>query len=195
MLWRIVGKLLLKATVPLLLVLGVLSYGHYLRGGDPGALWKGVADSGASRFLGALNGTLDGAKRGAGAAVSSMRSDSVVETAEKSEVFTWQDADGVTHFSQTAPVGVTTRTVIVDPSVNVLAPVRQTESETASVRDTSGYVRDADTGSDDLREIGGMPGIAGQLPNLGGASPGGAELDNSTAAQQQLMKLIQQTEH
>jgi len=46
MLWRIVGKLLFKATVPLLLVLGVLSYGHYLRGGDPGALWKGVADSG-----------------------------------------------------------------------------------------------------------------------------------------------------
>lgn len=120
MLWRIVGKLLLKATVPLLLVLGVLSYGHYLRGGDPGALWKGVADSGASRFVGALNGTLDGAKRGAGAAVSSMRSDSAEgEAGEKSEVFTWQDADGVTHFSQTAPVGVSARAVTVDPNVNV----------------------------------------------------------------------------
>ena len=40
MVWRILGKLLFKALASLVLVLGVLSYGHYLRGGDPGFLWK-----------------------------------------------------------------------------------------------------------------------------------------------------------
>ena len=189
MLWRIVGKLVFKVTISLALVFGVLSYGHYLRGGDPGALWKNIAGNGASRFVGVLNGSLAGAKREAGAAVAALRPEAEsAETARKTEVFTWQDADGVTHFSQVAPPGVASRTVTVNPNVNVLAPVRPTSTgrtETQSDTESTGA---SELASDDLQAIGGMPGIAGQLPSLGGANP-----ETKTAAQEQLIKMLQQS--
>ena len=128
MFWRMLGKLLFKTIASLALVLGVLGYGYYLRGGDPAALWKNIAGEGASRIVGVLNGPLDGLKRGAGASVAALRSGvggaGDDDAAGKAEIFTWQDADGVTHFSQTAPTGVTSQTVTVDPNVNVLAPRR-----------------------------------------------------------------------
>lgn len=190
MLWRIVSKLVFKVTLSLALVLGVLSYGHYLRGGDPGALWKNIAGNGVSRIVGVLNGSLDGAKREAGAAVAALRSDAGsadAETAGKTEVFTWKDADGVTHFGQMAPPGVASRTVTVDPNVNVLAPVRPSSTGRTENQGATESTGTSELASDDLQAIGGMPGIAGQLPSLGGANP------QNKVAQEQLIKMLQQT--
>ena len=54
MLFKMIGKLLFKATIPLLIVAGLFSYGMYSRGGDPLAMWKGfgsgVMDQLASMF-------------------------------------------------------------------------------------------------------------------------------------------------
>ena len=163
MVWRILGKLLFKALASLVLVLGVLSYGHYLRGGDPGFLWKNITSTGAQRVVGVLNGSLDGLKRGAGASVAALRSGvGGDEAAGKAVIFTWQDADGVTHFSQTAPSGVTSRTVTIDSNVNVLAPVRAPsidETETTDAANSAGVVDVIADDLRDLRAIGGLPGV------------------------------------
>jgi len=173
-----------------ILVLGVLSYGHYLRGGDPGALWKNVASSGTSRIMGVLNGTIDGAKRQAEDAVASVsRNSDDSSSAGTTEVFTWQDENGVTHFSQVAPAGVSANSVTVNPNVNVLAPIRSLNVQDPSDQNKSASVTPGASSSDDLQAIGGMPGIAGQLPNLGGANP-----DNNKAAQEQLIKMLQRSQ-
>lgn len=167
MVWRILGKLLFRTTVSLVLVLGVLSYGHYLRGGDPGSLWKNIAGNGAQRFVGVLNGSLDGLKRGADASVAALRSGvRSSEAAGKAVIFTWQDADGITHFSQTAPSGVTSRTVTIDPNVNVLAPVRAPSIGETETPGAASSARAADVIADDLRDlraIGSLPGVAEQF--------------------------------
>ena len=167
MLWRLLGKLLFRTMASLVLVLGVLSYGHYLRGGDPGSLWKNVAGDGAQRIVGVLNGSLDGLKRGAGDTFAAMRSGAgSEETAGKAVIFTWQDVDGVTHFSQTAPTGVVSRTVTIDPNVNVLVPVQQplsSETETSGATGSLGAAVVIDDDLRDLRAIGGLPGVPAQF--------------------------------
>jgi hypothetical protein len=134
MLWRLVAKLLLKAMVPLILVAGVFSYGVYMRGGDPSVMWKSVAVSGVDRVAGIFSGVQDDASRAVDALSSNASADATAGKLERSEVYTWQDADGVTHYSTSVPSSVTAQTVIVDPNVNVLAPVKaplivQTEQE------------------------------------------------------------------
>ena len=124
MLWRLVAKLLLKAMVPLILVAGVFSYGVYMRGGDPSVMWKPIAVGGVDRVAGIFSGAQDGASRAVGALSGKASGDTTAGKLERTEVYTWQDAGGVTHYSSSAPSSGTAQTVIVDPNVNVVAPLR-----------------------------------------------------------------------
>jgi|GEM_PF-5163991 len=135
-----------------------------------GSLWKNIAGNGAQRFVGVLNGSLDGLKRGADASVAALRSGvRSSEAAGKAVIFTWRDADGITHFSQTAPSGVTSRTVTIDPNVNVLAPVRAPSIGETETPGAASSARAADVIADDLRDlrdlraIGSLPGVAEQF--------------------------------
>ncbi len=67
MLWRLIAKLMFKACVPLILIAGVLTYGFYLRGGDPGALWKGIAGRASDQVVNLFSGMGDDASRAASA--------------------------------------------------------------------------------------------------------------------------------
>jgi len=133
MLLRLVGKLLFKATVPLVALAGVLSYGSYLRGGDPAALWKGAVDSSLAQVQNVFAGLKSDAIQAAGAVSSTTQglraglagSDQGGAKEDLTTVFTWQDARGVKHYSTVKPDHLRVSTVTVDPDVNVLAPVRR----------------------------------------------------------------------
>lgn len=201
MLWRLVAKLMLKAMVPLIAVAGVFSYGIYMRGGDPGLMWKNLASGSVDRAAGMLSGARNDASRAVGSLSSKASGDSEAGKLESTEVFTWQDADGVTHYSTTAPASVTAQLVTVDPNVNVVAPVKapvmlQTEKERRQTNQSSASVpvvnqrgggltatqsggRRSGGNSDSAafaeveNELGGtLPGVAGQI--LSGQSGDGA---------------------
>jgi len=178
MLLRLVGKLLLKATVPLVAVAGVLSYGSYLRGGDPAALWRGAADSSLAQVQKVFAGLKSDASQAAGAVSSTTQgltagltgSDHNGSDDGLATVFTWQDAQGVKHYSTVKPDHVRASTVTVDPNVNVLAPVRR--QPTARQPGTA--------------EVGGsLPGVAGQVLST---SSGG---DAAALDPAQLIRMLQ----
>lgn len=124
MLARLVGKLLIKACIPLVMVAGVMSYGVHLRGGDPAALWRHVAggafDQAGAMFTKAKN---DAAGVAGNLARSANNSSLSGEDAGHTQVFKWVDDAGVTHFSSAAPAGIDASSISVDPNTNILAPV------------------------------------------------------------------------
>jgi len=124
MLWRLVAKLLFKATVPLIAVAGVFSYGVYMRGGDPSVMWQSLASGSVERVAGLFSGVQKDASRAVGTLSSAVADSDGAGKPERTQVFTWQDAQGITHYSTSAPASGVARTVTVDPNVNIVAPVR-----------------------------------------------------------------------
>lgn len=126
MLWRLVARLLLKATVPFIAIAGVLTYGVYMRGGDPAAMWTSIAGKSGSQITALISGVKNDATQAASTLTQQVGSGTEGENAvtARTEVYTWKDAQGVTHYSTSAPTDADARTVSVNPNVNVLAPVR-----------------------------------------------------------------------
>ncbi|MBX2880886.1 MAG: DUF4124 domain-containing protein [Granulosicoccus sp.] len=165
MLKIIILKLLLKATIPLLLLAGVLSYGLYLQGADPAALWRSVG-SGMNQQLANSLSTV------AGQATSAMNrarssADKLLVTDRVSSpqtgtdrVYTWVDEQGVTHFSTRRPDDIsTTRMISVNPDTNVLAPVGELQGP-----DDSQKANSSDAINNIEQQLGEpLPGIAGQI--------------------------------
>lgn len=190
MLWRLVAKLLFKACLPLVAIAGVLTYGVYLRGGDPAALWKSVAGRGLSQFdamIAGVKGDTSRAVDSIAGGVDSLATDRQGDGL--TAVFTWQDADGVTHYSSSRPTGVEAGTVTVDPNTNVLAPVRapQVEQDTGN-----GSVPGTATELD-----GQLPGVAGQVlatrkPERSSPGDGDGALPGVDPAQ--LLRMLQSAE-
>ncbi len=186
MLWRLIAKLMFRACVPLILLAGVLTYGFYLRGGDPGALWKGIAGKASDQAASLFSNMGDDASRAAGALTRGAAAATGTETENGlTTVYTWKDASGVTHYSSAEPAGVSATSVSVDPDANVLAPV-------AAPPRTSGL----DSGAEPTGEPDGqLPGVAGQVLSTrsdrqgGGDGAAGATLDPA-----QLLRMLQAAE-
>lgn len=117
MLTKMVLKILLKATVPLVCVIGITSYGMYARGGDPGALF--------SKLLGH---SIQSAKTSVQGAGDSLQSVSPIKTAKsKTKVYKWVDEYGVTQFGSAPPEGVQSTSKTYNNNANLIAaqkPVR-----------------------------------------------------------------------
>lgn len=108
-----IGKLLLKivfkASLPLLAVAGVLTYGLYLKGGDPLSMWSSIAN----RTVGAI--------RESGAnTIQSVQALAPVGSSSSSQssttVYTWVDSKGTTHFGSTPPPGVAAKSMVLKSS-------------------------------------------------------------------------------
>lgn len=130
MLAKLVLKLCFKACVPLVLVAGIATYGVYLNGGDPGAIWKAVA-SGASSELGTMLGN---ARSTVSNSVANVK-DGAIASADNptTEVYMWKDASGVAHFSNSKPSDVQSQTLQIDPDVNVIAPFQSVSADAKTV--------------------------------------------------------------
>lgn len=199
MLWRLVLRMLFKACLPLVALVGVMSYGVYLRGGDPGALWQGAVQAGGDRFSRLIAGVRQDASQAVSALTESTgRPEAPVEAAGKTAVYTWQDADGVAHFSSHKPAGIDAGTMLIDPNVNVLAPVKAPLEQHAEVvqevPDRRHATLDRSSASPAERTL---PGVAGQV--LGAQQPAAARRSGSETASpgvdpSQLLRLLQQVE-
>ena len=185
MLLRIMAKLLLKATFPLLIIAGLFTYGVYMKGGDPAAMWKTAGSGVVAQFGSLFSGVKEDAGRAA-ATVSRVAEGGLgVATPGASssrKVMTWKDENGVTHFGAVAPVGVRSTTVSVNPDQNVLAPVKVTEVPKAVQKKTTESGRrvaesasnvEFDTSSDQEESEGySDPAVQDVADQLGGELPG-----------------------
>jgi len=154
-----IARLLFRTLLSLGLLLGIASYGHHLAGGDPGALWGRVADGALGRTadsFAAMRGTVSAPATALSGAVGGERRESV---------WTWQDANGVTHYATGRPADVEAAMVTVDPDRNVLAPVAAPPPRRRSDRE-----RGADETPADGRLTAGGDASAAAMPGLAGAA-------------------------
>jgi len=100
---RLVLKFAFKACLPVLAMVGIMSYMYYLQGGDPKAV--------LTKVTGGIFGQARDSMNQAGRSLDSISLDSLKPGGESSvrEVHTWVDANGVTHYEYTAPAGVESR--------------------------------------------------------------------------------------
>ncbi len=123
MVTRLVLKLLLKACVPLIAVVGVMSYLLYLQGGDPAAVF--------SKITSGISGKARDSVQQAGQSFGSLKSSTASTSSSVGEVHTWVDEHGVTHYSTSAREDGDSETVRLNPNANVVAsvPTREPASE------------------------------------------------------------------
>ncbi len=111
MLVKLIFKLLFKAMLPIVCVVGFLSYGYYMKGGDPGAVFAKVLDK-----------TVQNAKSSVQGAGDSLQSVTPTTAASnKTTVYQWKDENGVTVFGQRPPEDFASETLIINNNKNVVA--------------------------------------------------------------------------
>lgn len=134
MLLKIITKLLFKASLPLIMVAGALSYGLYIRGGDPsallGSIGAGIGNQISTSVASAGQNAQSMLSRAGENARTAIAQTGKTDTTQQPgsdqvQIYTWKDADGVTHYSSEATQDSSSlQTITVNPNVNVLAPVR-----------------------------------------------------------------------
>jgi len=121
MLTKLVLKMLLKVTIPIVCLVGVMSYGMYMRGGDPGALVKKL-----------VGNSIQSAKSSVQGAGDSLQSVSPVKSSNKTTVYKWVDENGVTQFGSAPPEGVAANAQTYNNNANLMDAQKPRPSEQAS---------------------------------------------------------------
>lgn len=114
MFWRITGKLLLKAMLPFLILIGMLNYTQYMRGGDPFAMWKTMGQN----MMASMKSSTSGALSSIGDVKGDIQNMGAPGSA--TQVYAWKDAQGMMHYSTSKPTGVDAETQSYDPDANVV---------------------------------------------------------------------------
>jgi len=108
---KLILKLLLKATIPLVIIAGVVSYGLYMRGGDPAGLFKKLAGN-----------SIQSAKSSILGAGDTLESISPVSLpGGKTTVYQWVDENGNTQFGSTPPSGIDATAKTYNNNANLMA--------------------------------------------------------------------------
>jgi len=108
---KMVLKILFKATIPLVMIVGVMSYGMYSRGGDPAAFFQKIVGNSVQSATSSIQG-----------AGNSLESISPVELpGSKTTVYKWVDANGNTQFGSTPPPGVNATAKTYNNNANLMA--------------------------------------------------------------------------
>jgi len=139
---KLIFKILLKATVPVVAVVGLMSYGMYMKGGDPGAMFKKL-----------VGNSIQSAKSSVQGAGNSLQSASPVALpGSKTTVYQWVDEYGVTQFGSKPPEGVASSAKTYDNNANLMAGVPKPQAAELAPPGTA-----ADQGLDGEN----LPGVAG----------------------------------
>lgn len=182
MFWRITGKLLLKAIVPMLILVGILNYSMAVRGGDPIAHWKGIAENalasvqnGASNAASSLNGVKDDLLSVDLAATSLDSSNT--------KVYSWKDEHGMMHYSTSKPAGIEAQSQTYDSQANIVQAFKAPEKPERTVQNelvnkTTQSPTPASTGLT-------LPAGAEALPDIEGLDL--KQLDNILKERQQML--------
>lgn len=115
MIARLLLKLLFKAALPIMAVVGIMSYMLYLQGGDPGAVF--------SKITADIGGKARDSVQKMGQSFDSLKPTAAPSWSTVSEVHTWVDEYGVTHYSTSAPADGRSEMVRLHPNANVVASV------------------------------------------------------------------------
>jgi len=142
MLTKIVLKLMLKVAVPVVCVVGIMSYGMYMRGGDPAALF--------TKLIGSSVQSVKSSVKGAG---DSLKSASPIKPSNKTTVYKWVDEYGVTQFGSAPPEGVSAQAKTYDNNANLMDAQKPVARQAADNDDQmqSGFGPDGER----------LPGMAG----------------------------------
>ncbi|MFT6304742.1 MAG: hypothetical protein ACI9XK_002211 [Granulosicoccus sp.] len=213
MVFKLIGKLLFKATIPFVIIAGLFSYGMYSKGGDPLAMWKGFGSGVMNQFANIFSDVKNDASNAADAVakVANVGSGESISAkiggSKRTQMFTWKDANGVTNYSTIAPTDADSRKMSVNPNMNVMAPtlaprpvkVRRSESDEryeepestfspSSARNKRKNQQYKDSAVQDVADQldGELPGVAGQILS----TQGGAGADALNPAQ--LLRMLQQ---
>jgi len=123
---KMIFKLMFKATLPLVIIVGFLSYGLYTRGGDPLAVLSKVASSAM------------GSARTAGSNTAESVQSLATFTNVKDEkprpgtvIYQWTDANGVAQFSSHPPQGVGATAMNIRTATNhrPVAPAQEPQDQ------------------------------------------------------------------
>jgi len=122
MLTKIVLKMLLKITIPIVCLVGVMSYGMYMKGGDPGAL-----------FAKLVGNSIQSAKTSVQGAGNSIKSASPIKSSNKTTVYQWVDEYGVTQFGSAPPEGVAAQSKTYSNNSNLMDAQKPMPSAQAQI--------------------------------------------------------------
>jgi len=155
---RLILKILFKATIPLLMIVGVTSYSMYLRGGDPLAL-MGKISGGAGQQLATM---VDSVKSGTRSTLSTAQA---TVTAEESSsggpetLYRWVDADGSPFYSNIKPPGIEATVVKVDPNQNVIQATPKPTAKPSGGEPATGAAQQSLPGAAGISLLGGDPAV------------------------------------
>ncbi len=108
---KIIFKMLFKATIPVVIIAGVMSYGMYMRGGDPAGLFKKLVGNSVQSAKSSIQGAGD-----------SFQSMSPVDLPNsKTTVYQWVDENGNTQFGSTPPEGIDATAKTYNNNANLMA--------------------------------------------------------------------------
>lgn len=140
MLTKLVFKILFKALVPIVCLVGIMSYGLYMQGGDPAALFGKIAG-------GAFNNMKSSVKD---AGQSVQNAGKVATGNNKTTVYKWVDENGVTQFGSAPPEHGSSETLTLKDNYKGVAPATA-KTQTAQPAQHNGLGPDGKP----------LPGVAG----------------------------------
>ncbi len=111
MLTKMILKLLLKATIPVVIIAGVMSYGMYMRGGDPAGLIRQLVGNSMQSAKSSI--------QGAGDSLGSLSP--VALPGSKTTVYQWVDENGNTQFGSAPPKGINASAKTYNNNANLMA--------------------------------------------------------------------------
>lgn len=144
MLTKMIFKMLFKAMIPFVMIIGVISYGMYTRGGDPAAFFGNLAGNVGNPFQSVKNSV-----QGAGDSLQALSP--VDMPSSKTTIYKWVDEYGNTQFGSTPPDGVNATSKTYNNNANTMAATPVQKPVAASTEQQAGFGPDGER----------LPGVAG----------------------------------
>ncbi|HBR98398.1 MAG TPA: hypothetical protein DD979_13645 [Gammaproteobacteria bacterium] len=127
-------KLLFKAMMPVIMLVGIMSYTLHLQGGDPMMPLKTVAGGIGDQ----LSETGRSLRDSAGNLMATEGPELINEKPASRRIYRWVDAEGVTHFGTSRPAAqVPFETVSVNPASNLMDGLRPPQTQVTAKADTA----------------------------------------------------------
>ena len=110
MLTKMILKILFKATIPIVIMVGLMSYVMYMNGGNPGGIY--------AKLIGNSFQSAKSSIQGAGDSLKSASPGS--KPSSKTTVYQWVDENGVTQFGSKPPEGIAASSKTFNNNANIM---------------------------------------------------------------------------
>ncbi|MGB0867813.1 MAG: DUF4124 domain-containing protein [Granulosicoccaceae bacterium] len=184
MFWRLCVKLLFKATFPLLMLLGVLNYAVYLKGGDPLAMWNKLGDNMLASFQSNASTTVAKVKA-IGDVDWDLSDGALANSAAGTEIFAWRDQDGTMHYSSSKPIGIEAERQSYNTNTNVVQRFKAPEKPKKAVKPEETDAVGQPPSIEEQTEGLSLPKSLSDLPVINGVDP--AQIEATIKKRQEML--------